>query len=89
MACLGAKVRDVYDRRRIIGQHTQHLTRCQSLQAFTCFQHWQWAQQPFGIKIGIVCHSVEVGAMFQFVHQLVTTWTVTLYESSLKQGQRK
>lgn len=88
MACFGAKMRHIDDRCGIIGQNAQDLSGAQSLQAFARFQDRKGAKQPFGIKFSIISHMREVCLMFQFVHQLVTTWAVTLAASSLKQVQR-
>lgn len=75
---LGAEMRDIDNGRRIIGHHAQHLARRKRLQPLAGFQHRQGAQQPVGIKFGIMVHVTGLGRMFQLVHQDVTSICVTL-----------
>lgn len=77
VARLCAKVGHIDDSCRIVGLHTQDLTGPERLQPLARLEHGQGAKQPQSIKIGIKIHATEVGAIFQLVHQVVTTWTVT------------
>lgn len=69
---------------RVIRFHPKHLTRGQRLKPFAGFQNGQGAQQPFGIKISVIGHAQQLGAMLQLVHQLVTSGAVTYRVGSLK-----
>jgi len=51
---LAADMRDVHQRRRIVGLHPQHRAGIEGHEAFAGLQHRQRAQQTAGIEFGIV-----------------------------------
>ena len=59
---LGAEMRHVDQRRRIVGQHPQHRARRQRRQALARLQHRQRAEQPAGVELGVPGHGAELAA---------------------------
>ena len=77
MPGLKAEMRDVDDRRRIIRQHLQYLSRSHVFQAFARFQNGQGAEQPDGIQGGVVLagicgHKIQIIRHSRPVHKDVT-----------------
>ena len=74
MPRLGAEMRHVNDRGRVIRQHGQTFASRQRLKPFAGLQNGQGAQQAGGVElIGYLCHKLQIGGMFQSVHKDVTT----------------
>jgi len=62
MSALDTEMRDVDNRRRVIGQHRQDSTFFKRFKPFAGFEHGQWAQQPQGVEGQIVTHVLRYGA---------------------------
>lgn len=84
MPRLGAKMRDIDDRGRVIGLHFQHAARRDRLQPFARFKHGQGAQQPGRIKDMFIVHKSQIRQMFQCVHNLVTGRRATVRDATAK-----
>ena len=72
MTGFGAEMRHINNRGWVIGYHAQHLTRGKGLKPPAGLQHGQGAQQPGGIKFGVMAHPLRLGPMFHLVNNSVT-----------------
>jgi hypothetical protein len=84
MPCLGAKMRDIDDRGRIISLNFQYAARRDRLQPFARFKHGQGAEQPGRIKDMFIIHKPQIRQMFQCVHNLVTGRRATTRDATAK-----
>ena len=77
MPGLGTEMRHINDCRRIIGLHCNQIANAKRFQPLAQFQNGQGAQKPGGIQCLFWCHTCQIAALLQPVHNVVTQCRVT------------